>query len=84
MPTATAILRFTDYLHDNGYWADDNPSIIKEMIMTAFPRVSGPMDTLTVDEMGPGMLNFMRAINKIIKSQEADSYTKLLKHRPMR
>jgi MFS family permease len=69
---------FTDYLHDNGWWVDDNPALIKEMIMTAFPRCSGPADTLTVDELEPSILNAMRAMNKLVKMQEGDTYSKLL------
>ena len=51
---------------------------MKQMIMTAFPRVSGPMDTITADQMEGAFLNVLRQMNSLLKMQESDPYSKIL------
>ena len=68
---------FTDYLIGSGYWVDDNPNSMKQMIMSAFPPLND--GTWTEDNMLPSMLKVVRIMNKHIELQsEATPLQKLL------
>jgi len=71
---------FADYMSANGYWADDNPAIMKEMIMAAFPHVSDPV--LTEDNIESALVKGLRVINRLVQlAEDQDPYTSLLSKR---
>mmetsp|Transcript_46454 Transcript_46454/g.129429 ORF Transcript_46454/g.129429 Transcript_46454/m.129429 type:complete len:728 (+) Transcript_46454:189-2372(+) len=71
---------FTDYLAANGWWADDNPMVMKELIMSAFPHVSDP--EITADTIESTIVKSLRVMNRNIDlAEDQDPFTSLLSKR---
>lgn len=51
---------FTDYLMDNGYWIENDPTPMKMMIMGAFPRL---VRDINADNLEIGTLLMMKVMN---------------------
>ena len=55
-------------MHYAGWWVEDNPVILKEMIMTAFPRISN--GTMSADNVKQTSLNCIRAMSQLTRLSE--------------
>merc|ERR1711871_1156587 len=54
---------FADYLVDNGYMPDDNPTLFKQLIASAFPPLlEGGIEKFTPDHFEIVMLRFLKLI----------------------
>lgn len=67
---------FTDYLTDNGYWVEDSPALMKQMIMRAFPKIQDGRE-VTPDSILPTFLGYLKLMNRY--SQEDDGQAPLTK-----
>ena len=56
---------FTDYLNANGYWTEDNPATMKQMIMAAFPPINDGKG-ITSDNILPTLIKMLKFMNKQI------------------
>ncbi len=56
---------FADYLNANGYWTDDNPAVMKQMIMAAFPPIND--GEITADNLLPSLIKMLKFTNKLIE-----------------
>merc|ERR1712196_640137 len=55
---------FVDYLEDNGWWIENDPTPMKMMIMNSFPRMPHP---LTADNMQLMLLQMLKVMNQQIQ-----------------
>ena len=63
---------FMNYLSDAGYRVDDSPFVMKQMIMSAFPRImkSSDHNESTPDNIEQTVLNFVRVYNHYMEEEE--------------
>ena len=68
---------FTDYLTSNGYWVENDPASMKQMIVSAFPPIND--GELTPENIQPSMLKMIQTMNKHIALQDQNTpFQKLL------
>lgn len=60
---------FTDYLNANGYWTEDNPASMKQMIMAAFPPVNDGSG-ITAENLLPTLIKMLKVMNRQIELVE--------------
>lgn len=66
---------FTDYLVDNGWWIENDPTPMKMMIMNSFPQLPHP---LTADNAQLYFLRMLKVMNQQIRLSNDEDSTKLM------
>ena len=61
---------FTDYLEDNGYWAENQQTMYKQMIVSAFPPLVKKGEPVTVDNFENLILRFIKIMRMHVKIEE--------------
>ena len=66
---------FSDYLIDAGYQIDESPTIFKQMILSAFPRIMKPGEKeITTGNIEQVTLNFARVYNHYLEEEDNAAY----------
>ena len=65
---------FADYIRDAGYNAQINPTVLKQMILVAFPTIN-PDGKLTPDNVEQVYLITRRVLNTYLDVKKSDKYS---------